>query len=307
MNMSQRALTAAAILLTSSTVGFATEWWLPAQPATIRSAAMPMWINPILVANNQISLDAVGNHLDYREVTPVSPVLDSEKGAQPGLQITGSAMFDLSTISNIYVMGQFTWANGKTDYWAPHSPLGGPVSLQDNAEFKDVDFRFGRGIDVVENWMLTPYIGVGLHTWDRDISNALGPFGYHEKYGHGYAGPGLLVQHAASERVVLAGYALVGSTFDPSMKVSRNGGAPITPRTYSLGTSVIYKAGISADFALTPQWHLNLGADYTTFNYGASSLAPDGTKEPDSKTQIWTVKGGLGYSFYRPAEVVTKY
>src|SRR5947208_358372 len=124
MNMSQKIIIAAAILASSSMAGFATEFLLPAQqPADVRSTVLPVWINPILIANNQIALDAVGNHLNYHESTPIFPVLDGEKGAQPGLQITGSAMFDLSTIRNIYVTGQFTWANGNTDYWAPVSPL----------------------------------------------------------------------------------------------------------------------------------------------------------------------------------------
>jgi hypothetical protein len=313
MNMLKNISIAAAVLVTTSAAGFATEWWVPPQraaipPAAIPSPAMPTWINPILIANNQVTLDVVGHNLDYHESMPPFPVLDSEKGWQPGVQITGSVMGNLGVIRNVYVMGQLTWVNGKTNYWAPVGPpLGDPVSLQNGAEIRNFDVRVGQGIVVAPNWVLTPYIGAGLHTWDRDLSNALGPFGYHESYRHGYAGPGLLAQYAASERIVLAGYGLVGSTFDPKMKTSFNGGAVIQPITYDLGTSVIFKAGASADFAVTPQWHLNAGADYTSFSYGASSLASDGSKEPDSKTKIWTVKAGFGYSFYRSAEVVAKY
>jgi hypothetical protein len=301
MNMPKNISIAAVILLTSSAAGFATEWWVPPQPEAAPPALMPTWINPILVANNQVTLDAVGHNLDYHESTPLFPVFDSEKGWQPGVQITGSAMGNWGPIRNIYVMGQFTWISGKTNYWAPFGPpLGAPVSLQNGAEFMDFDFGVGQGIVVAPNWMLTPYVGVGFHSWDRDISNAIGPFGYHESYAHGYAGPGLLVQYAASGRIVLSGYGLIGSTFDPKMKTSFNGGAAMLQDTYGLNTSVIYKAGASADFALTPQWHLNVGADYTNFKYGASPVAPDRTNEPDSRTQIWTVKAGFGYSFYRP-------
>ena len=269
-----------------------------------RPIAVPQWVNPILVANNQISVDAVGHHFDYHETTAAFPVLDSEKGWLPGVQVTGSAMGNLGTITNVYAMGQFTWIKGTTDYWA----AGGPVtSNRDGAEVKDFDFRLGKGFDVGTSWMFTPYFGAGYHVWDRDLSNQFGPFGYHEKYEHGYAGAGLLIQWAPSNQLVLSATGLVGSTFDPKMTTSFNGGAAILPWTYGLGSSVIYKAGVAADYAITRQWHANVGVDYVNFRYGASAFAPDGTFEPDSRTSNWTVKAGLGYSFYTAPAVVANY
>jgi hypothetical protein len=299
-----KVLCISSILVVSTGAAFAAD-----MPVKARSAAVPVWVNPILVANNQISLDVVGHNLDYHEWIPGIPVFNSEKDWQPGLQLTGSAMGNLGAITNVYVMGQYTWISGKSDYWAPGGPLGPttPVSMKNGAEFNDFDFRLGKGFEVGQNWMLTPYIGAGYSIWDRDLSNALGPFGYHEKYEYGYAGGGLLIQYAPTQQIVLSGYGFAGSTFDAKMATSFNGGFAVNPWTYGLGSSAIYKAGISADFALTRQWHVNVGADYTNFRFGASALAPDGTMEPDSETHRWTVKAGVGYSFYAPPAVVAKY
>lgn len=275
-------------------------------PVKARPAALPAWVNPILVANNQISLDVIGQNIDYLETDVTGAPLDAERDKwQAGLQFTGSAMGNLGPITNVYVMGQFTWAKGDTTYVG--SLMGGnfgDIVQTNGAETKDFDFRLGKGFDVGQNWMLTPYFGAGYHVWDRNITGAAG---YHEKYEHGYAGGGLLVQWAPTNQWVLSANALVGSTFNPQMTSSLNGGAIINPFTYDLGTSLIWKAGFSADYAVTQQWHLNAGFDYTHFRYGISNQAPDGTLEPDSRTGIWTVKAGVGYSFYKPATVVAKY
>jgi opacity protein-like surface antigen len=269
-----------------------------------RPAVLPLWVNPILVANNQISLDAIGQNIDYLETDAARSPLDSERGWQPGLQITGSAMGTLGVFTNLYVMGQFTWAKGNTRYVGSlQGGTYGDITQQDGAETKDFDFRLGKGFEVGQNWMFTPYFGAGYHVWDRNLPGASG---YHEKYDHSYAGGGLLIQWAPSAQWVLSANGLVGSTLSPQMATSLNGGAAITPFTYNLGESVIWKAGFSADYALTTQWHLNAGFDYTHFRYGISGAAPDGSLEPDSKTSIWTVKAGLGYSFYAPSAIVAK-
>ncbi|MBU6463275.1 MAG: autotransporter outer membrane beta-barrel domain-containing protein [Bradyrhizobium sp.] len=273
--------------------------------AGVQAAALPEWVNPILAVNNQLAIDVIGQHIDYLERDVDGTPLDSERGWQPGVQFSGSGMGNLGAITNVYVLGQFTFAKGNTSYVGSfQGGTYGDIKQSDGAETKDFDFRLGKGFDVAPNWMLTPYVGVGYHVWDRDISGA---GGYHEQYEHGYAGGGLLIQYAATNRWVISANGLVGSTFNPQMATSLNGGAVFTPTTYDLGTSLIWKAGLSSDYAITPQWHVNAGFDYTNFRYGISAQAADGTLEPDSRTGIWTVKAGLGYSFYAPSAVVAKY
>jgi len=297
-----RNLTAASVLLLAS-AATATAADLSVSPRMPMKALpmMPSSASPILYVNNQLSLDAIGQNIDYLERSTVGAPLDSEKGWQPGIQFTGSAMGNLGPLTNVYIMGQFSWAKANTKYAGALCTLfgcgafGSYVSTT-GAETKDFDFRLGKGFDVGPNWMFTPYFGAGYHLWDRNLT---GQYGYHEEYEHSYAGGGLMIQWAPTNQWVLSANGLVGSTFSPQMTSSLNGGAAITPATYHLGSKLMWKAGLSSDYALTPQWHLNAGVDYTYFNYGISEVHND-QLEPDSRSGIWTVKGGFGYSFYQP-------
>lgn len=256
------------------------------------------WINPILIANTQVGLGLIVQRFDYNESTASIPHLDSERGFVPGLQATVSAMAPVADVSNVYVMGRFTWLNGRTEY----SAVAGPVtSDRSGADVRDVEVRFGKGFDIATSWMLTPYLGAGYRSWERNGSNRLGPFGYREIYQHGYVGAGLLLQWAATDRLVLSGSGLLGTTLSPRMAASFNGGAAITPEDYTLGSSTLTMAGLSADYAITPEWHANAGVDYLDFRYGASPVSATGYYEPDSRTSNWSVKAGFGYSFAVPA------
>ena len=256
------------------------------------------FINGIVQSNNQISVDFIETHLDYAEHLPDGSLFDSEKGWFPGVSITGSSMTD-SFVQHLYLWGQFSWINGKTDYFAPPVTSG-----HSGLDVKNVDFRIGKGFDVGPTTMLTPYLGAGWRDWHRDLT-PLGPGGYKEDYTHGYVGAGLLFQWAPASRWVVSANGLVGSTFDPHIDVTL---FPVPPANFGegLGTKVIYMAGLAVDYAITNQWHANVGVDFTHFAYGAGPLLPpDGRNEPDSRTNLWTVKAGFGYSWGAP--IVAKY
>jgi hypothetical protein len=57
------------------------------------------------------------------------------------------------------------------------------------------------------------------------------------------------------------------------------------------------KAGISADYAVTANIHINAGLDYVNFAYGESGPSPYKTVEPHSTTSNLMLKVGLGYAF----------
>jgi len=301
MNFVTKSLpTVGVLLLVSAANGYAADMQVKAAPI-VQPTPMLAWVSPILAANNQISLDVIGQHIDYLERSADGAPMDSERGWQPGLQLTGSVMRDLGPITNVYVMGQFTWANDNTYYVGGTStnPTYGSLVNHSGAETRDFDFRLGKGFDVGQNWMFTPYFGIGYRAWDRNLTGATG---YHERYEHSYAGGGLMIQWAVTQQWVISANGLIGSTFDPQMRVTPNGGFAAVPFTYDLGTKTFWRTGLSTDYALTPQWHLNAGFDYTNFRYGNSSnTSPDGMYEPDSRSGIWTVKAGIGYSFYQPS------
>ena len=280
--------------------------------------------NAITAANNQISLDYAGLHKDYAEYNPAGPitdpalpvgaVLDTEKGWVHGVSLTGSAMFNLGSVCNVYVFARGSYFDGKTDYWQPLGRLPG----QSSAKIWEGDFRLGKGFDIAPNFMLTPYLGGGLRSWDRDLcqggvcgANPLN--GFHENYSHGYLGAGLMGQWALTPALVLSASGLVGSTLSPEFRVGPiTGGNPTLINAQAgLGSSVIYKLEGSLDYAFTHNLHGNVGVEYTNFTYGQSSvyisdIAGNPALEPRSRTETVTVRAGLGWSF-GPAPVVAKY
>jgi opacity protein-like surface antigen len=270
----------------------------------------------IIRANSQIGVAFAATNMDYAEfnrqaaggsglpsLLPEGSRLNSERGWVPGVAVTASYMSDCrGAIPNLYVFGQGTFLNGKTDYY--NYDVG--VGAKDPARIWDGDFRVGKGFEIGPSTMITPYVGVGLHDWRRTISAVpSGPL--IETYSHGYAGVGLLVQFAVAPRFVVSAYGLGGGTFNSEMGLNDTG-LPARNHTFGLGNSEIVKAGASLDYAFTDQWHVNAGVDYTYFKYGASrqELLPTfGTYEPPSRTSNVTVTVGLGYSFGGP--VVARY
>jgi opacity protein-like surface antigen len=259
-------------------------------------------VNDIVRANNQIAVDAVQHWSDYLEFNPANgSAFDTEKGSGvPGVGVHGSAMGDWGGICHLYVYGEVYWVKGHTAYWAS----GGPVTTNvDGDEVWHGDLRIGKGFDWGNNAMLTPYFGAGAHEWNRDLS---GPFGYHEDYKHEYVGAGLLFQYTFYPRVVFSWWGLVGTTVDPNMTTSRNGGAAINPFTYQLGTSPIEMVGGSLDWAFADHFHVSASVEGTHYKYIQSPPAPDGSLEPTSRTYSATIKLGLGYSWW-DGPVVARY
>jgi opacity protein-like surface antigen len=277
--------------------------------------------NAITLSNNQISLQYAGINKNYEEYNPaglfndpalpVGAVIDSENGWVHGVSVTGSAMFNLGAFCNLYVFGRGSYFDGSTDYWQPLGRLSG----QSNAKIWEGDFRFGKGFDLTPNFMLTPYLGVGARSWDRDLCQGGACFGggFHENYRHSYVGAGLMAQYAMTPALVLTASGLIGGTFDSTLTGGplANGNPTIIPFRTGLGNSTIYKIEGALDYAFTQNFHGNIGVEYTEFRYGLS--APFVTDnlgnpavEPDSRTRNVTVRAGLGWAF-GPAPVVAKY
>jgi opacity protein-like surface antigen len=272
----------------------------------------------IIRANSQIGVSFAARHMDYAEFNeppagggplpdagfPQGYTLNSEKGWVPGVAVTGSYMSDcMSAISNFYVYGRGSYFDGKTDYY--NYTVG--VGAKDPAKIWEGDFRVGKGFQITPNAMLTPYVGAGVHSWERTIVAVPGG-AFIEKYRHGYAGAGLLLQVAAAPRLVLSAYGFGGGTFASEMDFDPTTSGVARAHTFRLGNSGIVKAGASIDYAFINNWHVNAGVDWTYFKYGASAqelLPVFGIFEPPSRTTNVTVTVGVGYSFGAP--VIAKY
>ncbi|NNM79771.1 MAG: hypothetical protein HKM01_04890 [Gallionella sp.] len=248
----------------------------------------------IKASNNQIGIQRISTNVKYTETggglygTPTG-TLDTETGGVPGYAISISTMKDW-WLGNDYIAAEYDHSSGNTTYTgAFQGGVFGSVVGTSSATLVNYSGRYGKGFTLNNEVMLTPYLELGSHQWDRGVNAG-------ETYTHNYYGIGALAQYSPVSKLVLSANALYGATYGSYIKV--NG-----PFGFSggLGDSPLNKLGVAADYAFTQNFHGNVGVDYTSFKYGMSSVYPLGggllTWEPDSKTSYTAVKVGVGYAF----------
>ncbi len=243
----------------------------------------------IVAVTNQVgSIQLISTSVNYTE-TANGTTADTESGSVPGYALSLSTMQDL-WLGNDYIQVEYDHNSGHPNYIG--APLGGgaygSVLGQSGATLANYSARYGTGFVIGDEAMLTPYIEIGHHSWDRGVN-------YGETYTHNYYGVGALGQCTSPvSGLVFTANALIGSTFGSNIDVGSGPG--LTGFSGALGNSTLYKFGLSADYAFTQNFHGNIGADYTSFKYGMSAVY-GAYYEPDSKTSYTTLKVGLGYAF----------
>jgi hypothetical protein len=257
----------------------------------------------IATSNNQISLQAISTNVDYTEtgngtLGTATGTLDTEKGDVPGYGISISTM---TGDGNAYFEAGYDRSNGQTNYTGSFmgGTFGSAVAIS-NATLTNFNARYGKGFLVdkigassVLPFMLTPYVELGSHQWDRGVN-------YGETYTNDYVGIGTLWQFSpVVGKLVVTANAMYGTTFRSNIAV--NSGPGLSGFSGALGSSSIYKLGISADYAFMKHLHGNVGIDYTSSSYGVSAVYPVGggtvAWEPDSRTNYSLFKLGIGYAF----------
>ncbi len=254
-------------------------------------------------SNNQIGLQTISTNVDYTETgngtlgTAVG-TLDTEKGDVPGYAIYISTM---TGDDNQYFEAGYDHSKGQTNYTG--SLIGGTFGSAasfSSAALINYNVRYGKGFlidrvgpDPVVPFMFTPYVELGRHQWDRGVN-------YGEIYTNDYFAFGTLWQFSpVVGQFVVTANAMFGTAFRSNISV--NSGPGLNGFSGALGSSTIYKLGISADYAFTKHLHGNAGFDYTSFGYGMSAVYPVGggtlAWEPDSRTNYGVFKLGMGYAF----------
>lgn len=249
----------------------------------------------IKASNNQFGFQVISTNVDYTETgngifgTPTG-TLDTETGSVPGSALSISTMKDL-WFGNDYIEAEYDNTSGNTTYVGgligpPTTPYGSVVGTS-GATLINYSARYGKGFIVKNEFMLTPYVELGHHEWDRGVN-------WGEIYTHNYYGIGVLGQYSPVSRLVLSANAMFGSTFGSNIAIN-------DAFSGALGNSSLYRVGAGADYAFAHNLHGNVGVDYMSFNYGMSAMYSCGGAcvqwEPDSKTNYTTVKIGLGYAF----------
>jgi len=242
--------------------------------------------------NNSVGIKVQGKYVDYMEVDTRNNNLDSETGWIGGITIQASMMKDIF-FGNDYLHAEYTHIDDKTkytgSYWGGHY---GDLITNNGAKINDYSFRYGKGFEIDDDALLTPYIEVGKHSWDRILPPGSNPV--MERYYFHYYGIGALAQGAITDRLVITANGMFGRTVKPKIFVNTPGDSD----TLNQGASNIYKVGLDADYALTKNIHANLGIDYLHFKYGISNVSSSGVYlEPDSRTSYTTVNLGLSYHY----------
>lgn len=249
----------------------------------------------IIASDNQFGLQFIATQVDYKEMGngflgTSNELLDSESGTVPGIALSLSVM---DAPENFYFHAEYDRSSGHTHYVGSY--IGGPfgsVTGTTGVTMSNYDTRIGKGFELQGPFMLTPYVEMGGHEWERQVN-------YGETYIHSYFGVGLLGQYAPAKDLVLSANAMLGRTFGAYIQV--NSGPGLTGFSGPLGNSALYRIGIGADYAVTHQLHGNIVVDYTGFRYGMSGTYPVGggavAWEPDSKTWYTAIKFGLGATF----------
>ena len=233
-------------------------------------------------SDNQVGVQLTSTNMNYTGTgngvvgTP-GATYATENGNVPGFALSASVMQNL-WLGNDYIEAEYSHDNGHTNYTGG-TPYGSRAG-EAGATLSDYHLRYGKGFAMNNQFMLTPYGEVGSHEWD---SSAEGNFT------NDYFGAGVLAQYSPINKLVLSGNALVGHTFNGSTT-----GASGVAGYSALGSSNLYRVGLSADYALSKSLHANAGVDYTSFNYGAGAM---GSGVPNSLTDYTTYKVGLGYAF----------
>ncbi|MDA8384573.1 MAG: hypothetical protein M0037_16240 [Betaproteobacteria bacterium] len=280
-----------------------------ARAATDTSAAR------LIEANNAVEASYALSEVHYGEMRN-GAYLDTENGALRGGELGLSWMGALrmpvrvhrhaGVVRGFYLHVAYRETAGGLHYDGALQTLQGQVleSLHNTsrARFKDGIFRLGQGFVPSAQVLLTPYLELGLHEWDRTLS---GEWGYQETYRNAFYGLGVRVQYAAGARWILSGAVAAGRTADARITVDM-ARAGLGQTTMRLGPAPYYRAEIGADVALGRRLHAFAKLAYSRFEYGASSQGwlYSGTTylamvmvEPSSTTAIASCALGLRYTY----------
>ncbi|HET9121913.1 MAG TPA: hypothetical protein VFN52_00270, partial [Acidiferrobacteraceae bacterium] len=251
----------------------------------------------IVAANNQVGGAWLTRHVNYTETDSYGVTVDTEKGRVPGAGLFASFMYGHH---HGYLALSYEAFKGTTDYTGQLTSGGGYGSLvgKSGAKITDIAVRDGVGIPLSPGFMLTPYVTLGYHKWERNVTQNM-PSGYNETYQHGYYGAGLMGQYSPARRLVLSGRVMLGHTDGARIDV------PSVGLSEDLGGGGLYQLGLGVDYAVTTALHAGVRAAYTAWRYGAGAPIFVGyynsqaqyIHEPDSRTADATLKLDVGYAF----------
>ena len=229
-------------------------------------------------ADNAVYVSTGADLFSYQE--SVSPLPDSEHGWLVSL---GAGVSYLSS-GDWYFALDGDGALGDAAYngallASPSVPYYGTT----HEAMASIDAKVGKGFELSDSFMATPYIELGARGWRRDLSAT-----QREDYGNFEGLGGLMMQWSPVNRWVVTAYGAAGTTFSGRMDSGGN--------RYHLGEAGAYKVGGKIGYAFLPRWQVFTSYDYNAFRYVNSEVIGS-SYEPSSQTQNNACRLGLSYSY----------
>lgn len=150
--------------------------------------------------------------------------------------------------------------------------------------------KLGKGLELNDKLMVTPYATFGERFWNRKFHTA--QTGSHRYFQDMSAGGGFKVDYMLTRRLVLTGDAMGASTIDPKMHT-----ASMPKEHFKLGDRVMAQAKFGADYRIEGPWHAYTNVRYTYFAYGGSSAEHSSQLVHSSYTHDVAVGAGVRYDF----------
>jgi hypothetical protein len=247
---------------------------------------------------------------DYNEI--VSPAKSHEFGTLYGVQAT----YDYVKGNSIYVGASLRYGNGTTTYdgstRSNSAPI--PVAAKTNNQFLNAEGRLGYtfSLDKRNRLLISPFVGVGYHQWNRDVLSGLTSDGKptgssFENYSWGYVGPGIQAKYQVSPQFDIGINAklmmMLGGKIDATDKTST--GQVTGSGSGELGNALQYEVELPITYHLSHNADSNINLKLTPY-YRSQNIAEgsrfklsngNNVNEPASNTSVYGVDFGAEFAF----------
>jgi hypothetical protein len=256
-------------------------------------------------------------HRNYSEEEIRPGFKSNEFGTLYGLQ----SSYDYVKGNSIYFGFGFRYGGGQTNYDGGLQDNSGniiaPSKSKTNNSFLNLEGRLGYTFQPggrKGRLLLSPFVGLGYHKWDRNISgdNTVPGVGQvltsdiFETYSWGYVGPGFHAEYKVSKRFDIGLNAklmfMFGNSFDLQLK---DQGTVTSQGNGNLGNDLQYEIELPLTFHLVdkPKTGIDLKVTpyYRSQDIGRGPFFPTtsggSVREPASNTSVYGVTAGIQFRF----------
>jgi hypothetical protein len=252
----------------------------------------------------------IGPDLFYRTYNESVPERPSFKSYEFGTLYGIQANYNYLKKDSIYAGVSFRYASGATTYDGSTQD-GTPLSATTDNQFLNAEGRLGYtfSLDKQDRLMVSPFLGIGYHQWDRDnaptfSSNGSPVPGNLEIYSWGYIGSGVQAKYQISPQLdvglnaklmMMVGGNIISIDRDANNQVTNVDGG-------GLGNTLQYEVELPITYHLAKDASSNIDLKlipyYRSQNIARGPLFKSGNAlEPASNTSVYGVTLGAQLNF----------